>query len=129
MQLTNILGFPSHNLTFDSRSNFFITASRSIVSCGSAAFFLEKNNIYTSLPKNSKIAATHSVAAIFYQAINPSVNYSTATSIPFSLKYLAAPAWKGTVRPSVAFSRLNSAPFACSFAIASLFSNIAAVSL
>ena len=41
--LTRILGTPSHTRTLDSRSNFFITASKSIGSAGSVAtFFLNK---------------------------------------------------------------------------------------
>jgi len=55
--------------------------------------------------------------------------YSAFTSIPFSAKYFAAPAWKGTVMPLVAFSRLSSAPFAFSAVVESMLSKIAAVSL
>ena len=62
-------------------------------------------------------------AVIFFK------NYSVTTSIPFSAKYFAAPAWKGTVIPLVAFSRLNSAPFAFSAVIASILLKIAAVRL
>ena len=49
--------------------------------------------------------------------------------MPFSLKYLAAPAWKGTVKPSVAFSRLSSAPLACSLEMSAILSKIAFVML
>ena len=54
MQVTMILGVPSHTRIFDSLSYFFITASRSIGACCNlgSLFFLENNKANSSSGNN-----------------------------------------------------------------------------
>ena len=63
IQVTTILGTPSHILVLDSRSYFFITESRSMASSGIESIFLKNAIVFSFHKNNIKMAAMFNAAA------------------------------------------------------------------